>query len=1320
MSLKAIPTKRFIALSALSLAISAANIQIVNALPTNGNVVGGNVNATIISDGITTTIDQKSEVVTIEWDSFNINVDQTVDFQQPGTSSIAINKIGGGSASEIFGKITSNGQVFLSNPNGFLFGAGSSINTGSFLATTSNMALSSNDDGSHELTLDTPTDAGIIFNAGSNITTNTDKNGAISSNRNETFIAIFSPNIENLGNLTANNSSIILSNKNIGTIKLYGLNDIGIDISGLEASEMNINNSLIQTGNLSTGTDSYIALSNTELTTLIQSAINSPTELTANMFKNHLQDYDINVYGTDLTLKSANPLSTQLNSERTLTFTATNTLNILSTIQGRNLNLKLNAKDITIGGYNSRVSLGGSSGLKSIDIITSGAGTLNLYSGMKAIDNININANINYYGNEDANEIIFSTENDTGSITFHKDKIFTASDNGIDDAIFFESNTLNLSAIEGFNTIEFDSADIWLSDHISANTIKTNGGGNLYLMKDITLFASDVDFKGINIASYVENIAEQGHSLTLDAKSNNAKFTLYDIQDNDLISDPANTNLTILKGLVFKSVSDDSRLSLSGDFSTEEFILGSENSGNFELKLLGDLTIKSLKTFDTQYATTTGIFNFDVQGYFDNQNANTAKLGKISDSTTLNSVSITDFNDISLFGDISASSGDIALSANKIYINNDPEVLNIGNNSDGKITLSGDIQTSNTSGLAINTFNGHIEIDGISESNKLNSFAINKTLKLEGSVKINSDIYVTNDITLKNLGDIEFSKDITLSANNFDSTGSHLNNDIVIMNDEVIKNAFDLTIETNETANLGQITAKNINVIGKSVDGKSESNLNDAITASDKLTFLNTNIELQSNVALTGNINFLDETTTVEGSDPLIAINKPTINGNYDLTLNATNTDIHVYDFGNTTALRSLSIEGYGNIVFDDNPIIDNLGNGSGGLSLLGDLNFNVGENADFDTSDYDGYLDFSGATINGIGTLTFNTGTGDLTLGTIGNNSVISELTINSTGKLNLYGDITLETPTYDFSKLSAVQIYKDMTFGSVDTGSKTEVKFGNATLDGTYSLTVFADTLTLGTIGSNIALQDLTIHSGADLLFDHDITMVGTADINAASLMLNNTITTTGLNINLVTTGDLTMSESAVLNAVPEVFTEDSGNINLSSTSGNISIASVNAAADVSIDAMGGSIFNNIDDYISNSSTSTNVSSENLNLNALNQIGTDVKSPIVIDIQNGGGITAEANDGIYIANRNSASVSSRSLVIDSSAGGEAAAIDAYSQFKLSALNQVNTPTVTTTFGLISNLAWQTDEEESIRKIKTPNSAPPIYYSRRGWRLGY
>lgn len=57
-------------------------------------------------------------------------------FNQPSSSSIALNRVIGTKASDIQGRIDANGQVFLVNPNGVLFGRGAQVNVGGLVAST--------------------------------------------------------------------------------------------------------------------------------------------------------------------------------------------------------------------------------------------------------------------------------------------------------------------------------------------------------------------------------------------------------------------------------------------------------------------------------------------------------------------------------------------------------------------------------------------------------------------------------------------------------------------------------------------------------------------------------------------------------------------------------------------------------------------------------------------------------------------------------------------------------------------------------------------------------------------------------------------------------------------------------------------------------------------------------------------------------------------------------------------------------------------------------------------------------------------------------
>lgn len=122
-----------ISLAILSSSAIANNID-VNALPKNHKLTQGD--ASISQNNNAMTIDQKSDRVSIDWESFNIGKQASVTFNQPASSSIAYNRVTGADVSTIQGKLNANGRVFLSNPNGVIFTKDAQVNVGAILATT--------------------------------------------------------------------------------------------------------------------------------------------------------------------------------------------------------------------------------------------------------------------------------------------------------------------------------------------------------------------------------------------------------------------------------------------------------------------------------------------------------------------------------------------------------------------------------------------------------------------------------------------------------------------------------------------------------------------------------------------------------------------------------------------------------------------------------------------------------------------------------------------------------------------------------------------------------------------------------------------------------------------------------------------------------------------------------------------------------------------------------------------------------------------------------------------------------------------------------
>lgn len=97
-------------------------------LPVNGKIVIGQ--GALDINNTTLTVTQQSDKLAINWRSFDIAQGSSVIYNQPGAQSIALNRVLGRNASEIYGSLKANGQIFLLNPNGVLFGRGAEVNVG--------------------------------------------------------------------------------------------------------------------------------------------------------------------------------------------------------------------------------------------------------------------------------------------------------------------------------------------------------------------------------------------------------------------------------------------------------------------------------------------------------------------------------------------------------------------------------------------------------------------------------------------------------------------------------------------------------------------------------------------------------------------------------------------------------------------------------------------------------------------------------------------------------------------------------------------------------------------------------------------------------------------------------------------------------------------------------------------------------------------------------------------------------------------------------------------------------------------------------------
>jgi filamentous hemagglutinin family protein len=104
------------------------------ATPVPGFVTAGQASAA--SSGNTLAVTQSSNQAILNWSSFNIGAGGKVIFQQPSATSIALNKIYQASPSSVFGQLSANGQIYLINPNGFVFGNTSRVNVAGLVASS--------------------------------------------------------------------------------------------------------------------------------------------------------------------------------------------------------------------------------------------------------------------------------------------------------------------------------------------------------------------------------------------------------------------------------------------------------------------------------------------------------------------------------------------------------------------------------------------------------------------------------------------------------------------------------------------------------------------------------------------------------------------------------------------------------------------------------------------------------------------------------------------------------------------------------------------------------------------------------------------------------------------------------------------------------------------------------------------------------------------------------------------------------------------------------------------------------------------------------
>ena len=387
-------------LVAAALAVTAS---VAHAAPTGGQVTSGA--GSITQSGNTTTINQSSQNLSLNWQSFNVGSQETVDFVQPSASAIAVNRILGNNGSVILGHLNANGQVYLINPNGVLFGEGAQVNVGGLVASTLDIS-DSNAAGS--VRSFSGNGSGSIINEGSI----TAANGG--------YVAFIGNHVGNQGTVTAQLGTVAMGAGNAVTLNFNGNSMVHMQV------DQNVLKSLAENGGLIRADGGQVIMTAGAKNSLLASVVNNTGVIEAHTVQNHNGTIEllggmtagtVNVGGT---LDASAPnggdggaIETSAANVKVANGTAISTL----AAHGKTGSWLIDPQDFTVaatGGDISGATLSGELASSNVALqssagTNSGSGNININDAVSwsantvlsltASNNVNFNANVTATGN---------------------------------------------------------------------------------------------------------------------------------------------------------------------------------------------------------------------------------------------------------------------------------------------------------------------------------------------------------------------------------------------------------------------------------------------------------------------------------------------------------------------------------------------------------------------------------------------------------------------------------------------------------------------------------------------------------------------------------------------------------------------------------------------------------------------------------------------------------------------------------------------------------------------------------------------------------
>ncbi len=263
-----------------------------NAQPTGGVVVGGSAS---ISQGTNqTTINQSTQRAAIDWQTFNVGSQQSVQFNQPSSRSVTLNEVVGPNPSQIAGKIDANGQIIIENQSGVIFYKGSQVNTAGLMVT----AATSSDAATHAFI----NGGQLALDQAANPNAQVVNQGQITI-KQAGLAALVAPQVANSGVITAKLGTVVLAGgATKATLDLYGDGMLSIDVTGQVVQAPNGALALVTNSGLIVADGGTVRLTARVADGLVQTLVNAGGKIQANSVGSQTGTVTLNGVGGSITV----------------------------------------------------------------------------------------------------------------------------------------------------------------------------------------------------------------------------------------------------------------------------------------------------------------------------------------------------------------------------------------------------------------------------------------------------------------------------------------------------------------------------------------------------------------------------------------------------------------------------------------------------------------------------------------------------------------------------------------------------------------------------------------------------------------------------------------------------------------------------------------------------------------------------------------------------------------------------------------------------------------------------------------------------------